>query len=217
LKLSRLGVALSVEGSNALHPTPLPEGPLGHSPAAAFPPGVQEAALQLVQLPVFAHGGPADVWRATPRALRMPWLAAALQAPMLRAVRIPHSTSNQPARARIEALNRRSDAVDARLQALARGHARGGELPAPVMDLTPVWEAFLAHVQGGGLPPELLERPGAALLAPAGPGLHELLSELDGRVVRALRALAEGGDAPEPLGKMLRIADGVTAALLHAG
>ena len=160
---------------------------------------------------------PADVWRIAPRALRMPWQAADLQAPMLCAVRISHSTNNQPARARIEAFNWRSDAVDARLQALARGPARGEELPALVMDLTPVWYAFLAQVQGAGLPPELLERPGAALLAPAGLGLHELLSELDGRVVHGLRARAEGGDAQEPLGKMLLITDGVTTALLHAG
>ena len=85
---------------------------------------------------------------------------------MRRMVRVPHSMSNQPARARIQALNKRSDAVDARLQALAGWHARGGELPAPAMDWTPVWDAFLAHVQGAGLPPELLERPGAGLLAP---------------------------------------------------
>ena len=95
----------------------------------------------------------------------------------------------------------------------------GGELLAPALDLTPVWDAFVAHMQEAGLPPELLERPGAGLLAPGGLGSHELLSEVDtgNRLARGLRASMEGGDAQELLGRMVHATHGVTVALLQAG
>jgi len=191
--LLHAGVALTVLGADALEAW-YPGAAAAHgAPPPPFPPGVHSAALQLARSTQFAGGRPAEVWAVTPGALRGPLLARwRADGRPERAVQMPHSAARAHTLRQVRALNERIDAVNAVLPSRTAWPQPAPALPAPALDLAPVWAVFLARVQGQPhVPDSLCAPPHAPLSAPTGLGLRDLLLELDARVVLVLQAVLE--------------------------